>query len=106
MRDDTLLPRFFVPHAPAGLQMGAIERYGATTPSPGLQLCDQVTATIPNHPRQARRQGRQAAFPRATARKAPMFVLQRASLAWQGIILVEKRQLRPYSIETAHNHDA
>jgi hypothetical protein len=94
-----------VPHAPAGLQRGAITRDGASMPGPGRQHGDQGSSEAAHQPRQAGRQGGQAALPGAAARTALLLGPQRASLAWQGSRLVETRQHGRGRLETANKHD-
>jgi hypothetical protein len=95
----------FVPHAATGLQGGVIDGDGTPMPGPRLQQRHPVPATVANQPWQARRQGRQKAHPHAADGKTPMLAQQRASLAWQGIRLIEKRQHGIRRIETTNTHD-
>jgi hypothetical protein len=59
----------------------------------------------PHQPGQARRQDRQATLPGVAGGKAPLFVQPRASLAWQGILLVEECRQHICRIEAATHHD-
>jgi hypothetical protein len=105
MRDDPRLPMFSVPHTPAGRQRGALTCDRASMRGPGLPPEDQVPSNGPDQPRPAWRQGCQAALPRAAARKTPRLGQQGASLAWQGLVLMETRQSCVCRREAAHHPD-
>jgi hypothetical protein len=105
-REPPRLARAFGPHAAAGRQRrtGAGDR--AARPRPGRQPCHPGPPAVPQHPRQARRQRGQTAFPGAargqTARCAPEGPQPRRD----GSVLVEKGQQGLGGRQPTHHHAA
>src|SRR5262245_62801327 len=105
MRDDALLPMFFVPDASTRFQRRTIDRHSTPLRGPRLEQAHQGAPYAADQAWQTLRERGQTALPGAACRKAPVLRQQRPQMLEQRIILVEKCQESIGLVETANNHD-